>query len=120
MPTNSRCEFCDEFAGGSHNSFAATYAENLQDRTIIEAEHLKVLPSLGHFVKGYLLLVPKRHYCALADAPPEIIREVDEVKKSLIGQLSPLYGSYVFFEHGARTPLPEAVESTTLTYMRYR
>jgi diadenosine tetraphosphate (Ap4A) HIT family hydrolase len=104
MATDSPCEFCDEFAGGSRNSFAARYTEDLQDRTVIETEHLKVLPSLGHFVKGYLLLVPKRHYCALADTPPEIIQEVDEVKMSLIRQLSPLYGSYVFFEHGARTP----------------
>jgi diadenosine tetraphosphate (Ap4A) HIT family hydrolase len=102
MSNDSRCEFCDEFSGGRQNAFAARYGSD--DRTVLETDHLKVLPSLGHFVKGYLLVVPKPHYCALADTPPEIIQEVEEVKRSLTRQLSPVYGRYIFFEHGARTP----------------
>jgi diadenosine tetraphosphate (Ap4A) HIT family hydrolase len=104
MSGNSRCEFCDEFCGGIHNSFATRYATELKDRTVLETEHIKVLPTLGHFVKGYLLLVPKRHYCALADTPLEVIQEVEQVKVMLIQQLTSLYGPYVVFEHGARGP----------------
>jgi diadenosine tetraphosphate (Ap4A) HIT family hydrolase len=99
------CEFCDEFLGGSRNSFAARYSHDLRDRTVIETDHVKVMPSLGHFVKGYLLLVPKPHYCTLADAPREVIRQVEGIKRKLITRLSPLYGPYVFFEHGSRTSL---------------
>lgn len=103
-PKYSHCEFCDEFRGGGHNSFAGRYAPDFPDRTVLETDYLKVLPSLGHFVKGYLLLVPKQHYCAIADTPPEVIRDVDRVERLLARQLSSLYGPYIFFEHGARTP----------------
>jgi diadenosine tetraphosphate (Ap4A) HIT family hydrolase len=102
MPNDKRCEFCDEFCGGGQNSFATRYLDVLEDRTVLETDHVKVLPSLGHFVKGYLLLVPKPHYCTLADAPRNVIREVEETKRTLIRHLSALYGPYVFFEHGAR------------------
>jgi diadenosine tetraphosphate (Ap4A) HIT family hydrolase len=103
MSNISPCEFCDEFCGGSENSFATQYRDDLRDRTVLETPHLKVLPSLGHFVKGYLLLVPKSHYCSFADAPREAILEVEQVKATLIQHLSPVYGPYVFFEHGTRT-----------------
>jgi diadenosine tetraphosphate (Ap4A) HIT family hydrolase len=103
MVSDNRCEFCDEFSGGKQNSFAKTYADDLSDRTILETDRVKVLPSLGHFVKGYQLLVPKVHYCTLADAPREAVREVEEIKSTLHTHLSALYGPYVFFEHGART-----------------
>jgi hypothetical protein len=44
------------------------------------------------------------HFCALADTPAELIQELEEVKGALVRQLSPVYGPYVFFEHGARGP----------------
>jgi len=100
----SPCEFCDEFSGGRRNSFASRYIHDLPDRTILETDHVKLLPTLGHFVKGYLLLVPKSHCCTLADAPHEAIREVEEIKRKLITHLGVQYGPYVFFEHGAQTP----------------
>ena len=104
MVNNSYCEFCDEFSGSGSNSFAARYGNDLKDRKVLETDNLTVVPSLGHFVKGYLLLIPKLHYCALGDMPSEIARELAEVQRSLIRRLSPLYGRYTFFEHGARTP----------------
>lgn len=102
MPDDRGCEFCDEFSGGHRNAFAAWYGS--ADRTALETDSLKVLPSLGHLVKGYLLVVPKLHRCALADMPPGVINEVEGVKRSVVRQLSRLYGPYFFFEHGARTP----------------
>lgn len=105
MPnSNNNCEFCNEFSGGRENSFSRVYVNDPRDRTVLETRHLKILPTLGHFVKGYLLLVPKEHLCAIADAPLELIQELTEIKRSLVRQLSPLYGSYTFFEHGARGP----------------
>src|SRR5437588_10868320 len=93
--TNNPCEFCDEFRGGSQNSFIRRYIAELRDRTVIETRHLKVIPTLGHFVKGYLLIVPKLHFCALADMPLDLIQELEELKATLIKRLSPIYGSYV-------------------------
>jgi len=103
MHKDDYCEFCDEFSGGSRNAFATLYGEKLASRTLLETDHVRVLPSLGHFVKGYLLLVTKVHFCALADIPYEAIREVEDLKISLAQRLQLQYGPYVFFEHGART-----------------
>lgn len=103
MNTNHYCEFCDEFAGGTGNSFATWYGQEISDRTLLRTAHLRVLPSLGHLVRGYLLVVPEVHYPTLGDMPPAMIQEVEDVKRSLARLLQPIYGSYVFFEHGARS-----------------
>lgn len=97
------CEFCDEFSGGNRNSFAEHYHDDHVDRTILETRGFKVVPSLGHIVEGYLLLIPRDHYCALADFPAESLRELEQLKTMLVGSLRSKYGDYVLFEHGART-----------------
>jgi diadenosine tetraphosphate (Ap4A) HIT family hydrolase len=98
-----RCEFCDEFSGGTRNAFVDRYQDDAGDRTIFETKGFKVVPSLGQFVQGYLLMIPKEHRCALADLPAESLRELEQLKTALIGALRSKYGGYVLFEHGART-----------------
>jgi diadenosine tetraphosphate (Ap4A) HIT family hydrolase len=97
------CEFCDEFSGGTHNSFAERFHEDRMDRTVIETESLRVVPTLGQIAQGYLLIVPRHHCCAIADLPAEFLREVEQLKTRLAGSLRDTYGQYVFFEHGVRT-----------------
>jgi hypothetical protein len=48
-------------------------------------------------------LIPKDHYCALADLTAESLRELEQLKTTLVGALRNRYGEYVLFEHGART-----------------
>jgi len=104
MDTQPRhCEFCDEFSGGTRNSFAEHYHDEQGGRTILETNGFKVVPSLGQIVRGYLLLIPRDHYCALADLPAELLWELEQLKKMLVGSLRSKYGDYVLFEHGART-----------------
>jgi diadenosine tetraphosphate (Ap4A) HIT family hydrolase len=103
LTSSNDCEFCDEIAGGSANSFAARYAHELESRTILEETDFKLLPSLGQIVPGYLLLVSKRHYRALADMSLEELRGAESLKRHLVTRLYPTYGDYLFFEHGART-----------------
>ncbi|HXR17147.1 MAG TPA: HIT domain-containing protein [Terriglobales bacterium] len=100
---NITCEFCDEFAGGSANSFAAHYAHELESRTILEQENFRVLPTLGQIVPGYLLLVPNHHYRAFADMSLEELKAAEVLKTSLTEQMRVMYGNYLFFEHGVRT-----------------
>jgi diadenosine tetraphosphate (Ap4A) HIT family hydrolase len=102
LATKNDCEFCDEFAGGSANSFADHYAHEVASRTILEQDGFRVLPSLGQIVPGYLLLVPKHHYRAFADMSLEELSAAEALKAHLSGQLGCTYGEYLFFEHGAR------------------
>lgn len=104
MDTQPRhCEFCDEFSGGTRNTFVERYRDDHVDRTILETRGFKIVPSLGHIVQGYLLLIPRDHYCALADLPTESLRELEQLKTMLVGSLRSKYGDYILFEHGART-----------------
>jgi diadenosine tetraphosphate (Ap4A) HIT family hydrolase len=97
------CEFCDEFSGGHDNAFATRYHGEISDRYALETAHFKVLPSLGQIVPGYLLFVPSSHYRALADLPAELLTEIDELRTIAENRLRTAYGSYLYFEHGARS-----------------
>jgi diadenosine tetraphosphate (Ap4A) HIT family hydrolase len=101
---NMACEFCDEFAGGRANSFSVNYGRELRDRTILEADGFRVLPSLGQIVPGYLLLVPNRHHRAFADMSCEELTAAETLKDTLAGHMRAAYGGVLFFEHGIRTP----------------
>jgi len=103
LAPSSGCEFCNEFAGGSANSFAARYGYELESRLILEESDLRLLPSLGQIVPGYLLLVPNQHCRALADMSLNELNDLETLKMYVIGHLYPTYGDYLFFEHGART-----------------
>lgn len=99
----SQCEFCDEFAGGTANSFVVHYANELVSRTILEQDGFRALPSMGQIVTGYLLLVPNTHYRAFADMSQEELNAAEALKTGLANQMRSAYGSCLFFEHGART-----------------
>src|SRR5712691_104376 len=103
LAVKNDCEFCNEFAGGSANSFATHYANDVASRTILEQDGFRVLPSLGQIVPGYLLVVADRHYAAFADLSLDALKAADALKTHLSGQLRSIYGDYLFFEHGART-----------------
>lgn len=100
----SRCDFCDEFAGGSANSFARLYGDLLRCRVITEHSEFVVLPSMGQIVPGYLLLLPREHYRSFADMSESVLARAESLKTQLVRQLAPLFGKYLFFEHGVRTP----------------
>jgi diadenosine tetraphosphate (Ap4A) HIT family hydrolase len=98
------CEFCDEFAGGTANSFAAHYANEVASRTILEQNGFRAMPSIGQIVPGYLLLVPNQHYRAFADMSLAELNAAQALKMDLTEQMRSTYGNCLFFEHGARTP----------------
>lgn len=101
-PPNSWCEFCDEFSGGLRNSFASLYHGEIADRVVFETPHLRVVPTLGQIVPGYLLLIPTGHYRTLADLPVALLGDLDELRALVQRKLHCVYGDYLFFEHGAR------------------
>ena len=52
------------------------YSKNNEDnvyknRTIYESKNYFVIPTLGQFIKGYLLIIPKRHIMSMADVTQE-------------------------------------------------
>jgi diadenosine tetraphosphate (Ap4A) HIT family hydrolase len=112
MPTSQRipslpgavpnCDFCDEFSGGRVNSFFALYGDTLKTRIIASSTHFNVIPTIGQIVEGYLLIVPKTHYRALADLPPELRDEFACIVNAIHSAVLTTYGTYIMFEHGTR------------------
>jgi diadenosine tetraphosphate (Ap4A) HIT family hydrolase len=96
------CDFCNELSNGKENSFASIYGLDPKSRILFRSQNFAVVPSLGQIVEGYLLIVPIRHYTALADMPPQLISEVSNLCGEVRRGLSKAYGSCLFFEHGVR------------------
>jgi len=62
----------------------------------------RIVPTLGQVVAGHLLIVPLRHFCALADLPNLQIEELDYLCRRVRLVLTDAYRKCVFFEHGVR------------------
>jgi diadenosine tetraphosphate (Ap4A) HIT family hydrolase len=97
----SSCDFCDEFSGGHSNAFTRRYGK-MADRTIFDTGMFRVIPSLGQLVDGHLLVVPRRHFCAIADLPDRSVSELEILCDEVRLTLRRAYGDCVFFEHGIR------------------
>ena len=95
------CDFCDEFAGGSQNAFVRRYGQG-DGRIVMASACFRIIPTLGQVVEGHLLIVPLRHFCALADLPSLQIDELDYLCRRVRSTLTDAYGECVFFEHGVR------------------
>jgi diadenosine tetraphosphate (Ap4A) HIT family hydrolase len=79
---------------------------NLHQREIwnvplLQTDHFVVLPSLGAMVKGWLLIVPKKHFMCMGAVPDALETDYFELRKRVCTHLESVYGSpVVLFEHG--------------------
>jgi diadenosine tetraphosphate (Ap4A) HIT family hydrolase len=97
------CEFCNEFSGGTSNSFARRFKGQPKTRVLAATRNFRIVPTLGQIVEGYLLVVPSEHYRALADMPSVMLQELAGLTAGLRTRLLTAYGPCVFFEHGTRS-----------------
>ena len=97
-----QCDFCNEFSGGTDNSFSQVYRERLNTRILFRSADFAIVPSMGQIVEGYLLIIPLSHYTSVADMPPDLIHELSDLCDGVRSFLSKIYGGCLFFEHGVR------------------
>ena len=98
---SERCEFCNEFSGGSQNSYSSRYGV-LARRRVYSTADFCIFPSLGQITAGHLLVTPEKHYCALADLNGERLDELEGIIRLVRTELVRTYGKCIFFEHGVR------------------
>lgn len=100
-----QCPFCTEIEGEGQSIFGEMMRERLASRIVYEDEHFLLMPPLGEFVEGGLLLLTRRHLLSFAYLPPALLehleRLLDIVRRELAARWSvpPL-----IFEHG---PAPD-------------
>jgi ATP adenylyltransferase len=72
----------------------------LADRPLFAAEGFEVWLSLGAFIEGWLLLIPKDHQLNIARLPARSMPQLVELCERVQVAVERLYGPVVMFEHG--------------------
>jgi diadenosine tetraphosphate (Ap4A) HIT family hydrolase len=89
----------------SHSLFAQMVGERLPSRIIYEDEHFVLMPPLGQFIEGGLLLLARSHLLSLACLPPDQLAHLERLLEAISRALVARWGvPPLVFEHG---PAPE-------------
>ena len=108
-PTSDRanydCPFCAEFENDGLSIFESMMGNRLQSRVVYKDEHFVVMPPLGEFMEGGLLLLTRRHILSLACLPPEVFDRLERLVVAIREAVRARYGvAPLVFEHG---PAPD-------------
>jgi inosine/xanthosine triphosphate pyrophosphatase family protein/diadenosine tetraphosphate (Ap4A) HIT family hydrolase len=99
------CPFCAEFEDDGLNTFATLMGDRLPCRVVYEDEHFVVMPPLGEFMEGGLLLLTREHIPSLAHLPAAQFDHLERLLRAIQQALVKRWGvSPVVFEHG---PAPD-------------
>lgn len=99
------CPFCAEFEEDGLSTFASLMGERLNSRVIYEDEQFVVMPPLGEFMEGGLLLLSRAHILSFAHLPAEHLARLERLVGVICEVLSQRWGVCpLVFEHG---PAPE-------------
>ena len=102
---HSDCPFCAEFEADGLSIFAQMIGDPLANRVVYEDEDFVVMPPLGQFIEGGLLLLTRRHILSLARLPPALFDRLEALLRALSRALLAHWGQPpLVFEHG---PAPE-------------
>jgi hypothetical protein len=100
-----RCPFCTELEGEGQSIFGQMIRDRLASRIIYEDEDFVLMPPLGQFMEGGLLLLTRRHILSFAYLPTALFERLERLLAVIRDQLSSKYDvSPLIFEHG---PAPD-------------
>lgn len=85
-PTKKECPYCIEFAS---NPTGRKFSE--LNRILYQSDNFVVMPTVGEFIKGYLLIIPREHVVSLAELSPELREEFFEVLNDVVFMLKLTY-----------------------------
>jgi ATP adenylyltransferase len=76
-------------------------SKDIYNKVLFESENFIVIPSLGSLVKGWLLIVPKRHVLSFSYLPSDLYLELEVLVQRLGLILEKEFGPITIFEHGS-------------------
>lgn len=82
-PTKADCAYCKYLDSTNTNDI---------DRTVYESKNFFVMPTVGEFIKGYLLIIPKAHVMSMAEFDSELMDEFNNVLSDVCEILKLTYG----------------------------
>jgi len=99
------CPFCAEFENDRLGIFAGMMGDRLPCRVVYEDEHFVVMPPLGEFMEGGLLLLTREHVLSLAHLAPAQFDHLERLLQAIQRVLVQRWGvAPLVFEHG---PAPD-------------
>jgi XTP/dITP diphosphohydrolase len=102
---HSDCPFCAEFEADGLSIFAQMMGDRLANRVVYEDEDFVVMPPLGQFIEGGLLLLTRRHILSLACLPPALFERLEGLVRAISRAVIERWGvPPLVFEHG---PAPQ-------------
>jgi XTP/dITP diphosphohydrolase len=100
----SQCPFCTELEGGQ-SIFSEMIGERLTSRILYEDDDFVVMPPLGQFMEGGLLVLSRRHFLSFAYMAGQLFARLEQLLQVIRRELGARYGVYpLIFEHG---PAPD-------------
>jgi inosine/xanthosine triphosphate pyrophosphatase family protein/diadenosine tetraphosphate (Ap4A) HIT family hydrolase len=103
--TGYDCPFCAEFENDGQSVFADLMGNRLPSRIVYEDAHFVVMPPLGEFMEGGLLVLTREHILSLAHLTPAKFDHLERLLKAIQRTLVKLWGvAPLVFEHG---PAPD-------------
>jgi inosine/xanthosine triphosphate pyrophosphatase family protein/diadenosine tetraphosphate (Ap4A) HIT family hydrolase len=95
------CPFCAEFEKDGLSVFAGMMRDCLPCRVVYEDEHFVVMPPLGEFMEGGLLLLTRQHILSLAHLPATQFDHLGRLLQAIQQALVKHWGvAPLVFEHG--------------------
>lgn len=80
------------------------HENKLQNRTLLESQNFRVIPSIGAIVEGWVLLIPKKHYVSFSEIDETLLFEAKNLGERTRALLHNTYQcEIVSFENGANS-----------------
>lgn len=96
-----QCPFCAELEGGGQSIFADMMRDRLASRIVYEDEHFLLMPPLGQFMEGGLLLLTRRHIPSFAFLPTALFDPLEQLLTAIRRELAARWDvAPLIFEHG--------------------
>ncbi len=100
------CPFCAEFDGDGLSIYASFLGDRLPSRVVYEDGDFIVMPPLGEFIEGGLLVLTREHLLSMAYLRPQQFGRLELLVSAIAKALVTRWGvAPVVFEHG---PAPQA------------
>lgn len=95
------CSLCTDYTPPDLFQSERAVPDGDRDRTVWENDLFRIFPTIGCFVEGYILLVPKKHIPCFGALDAEHLRELlHSLLPEICRRMQSIYGPVCVFEHG--------------------
>jgi diadenosine tetraphosphate (Ap4A) HIT family hydrolase len=95
---DKNCSFCSKFGDKGSNK------QKWYDKELISQDNFVVIPAVGAFVEGYLMILTRKHYHNMAQLSKTQLSKLAILKHEVRKILTKYYHAPIAFEHGPGLP----------------